>query len=93
MTLPGATVVRERQASDPISEAQGELERAQRARQEAREAVLELVRQRRGNGGRSVIDEVAVKTGLDSSFVQQEVWALLAAGDLKTDDDGNILGA
>lgn len=74
----------------PIRAAQtAEAESRTRAHQAA-DALLEMTRQRNGNPGPSVVDDVARKYGVDPVTVQQSLWTLLASGRLATRENGEI---
>jgi hypothetical protein len=57
----------------------------------ASDALLEMTRQRNGNAGRSVVDDVVRKFGIDPVTVQRSLWSLLANGRLATRENGDVI--
>lgn len=76
-------------AAGPIETAKAHRQRDLAALAQAREGLLELVRQR-GAAGSGLIDDVATKEGLPPVIVQQALWALLNEQVLITDEYGAV---
>jgi hypothetical protein len=73
----------------PIAVARETRQRSRDALAQAREALVEAVRQS-GTAGARVIDDVAMKEGLLPATVQEALWALLNEQALATDQQGNV---
>ena len=75
----------------PIRAAQTEVAASRARAHEAAEALVETMRQRGGNAGQNLVDDVARKYGIDPVTVQQSLWTLLAAGRFATHENGEVV--